>query len=141
MGYKSFEDANLYGRDIPSLLRIHAGWSENVDNWAEAPEYAPVPVVTNTGIDYTNREYDEQYVDTILGPSPPLLTDLCVRSSKPFFDPSRLNKTMSMTVQLKSEDVARTLKSWVVKGALAPTSDFFQVFKSKSNKITYAADD
>ncbi|CAH2065070.1 unnamed protein product, partial [Iphiclides podalirius] len=141
LGYNAFEYANLYGRDITSLLRVHAGWGENVDNWSEAPEYAPVPVVTETGIDYTNREYDERYVETVLGPNPPHLTDLCVTSARPFFDPTRLNKPMNLTLQLKSEDVARTLKLWVQKGAIAPTSSLFNVFKMKSNRIDLAADE
>ncbi|CAK1592370.1 unnamed protein product [Parnassius mnemosyne] len=142
LGYESFVDASLHGRDIPSLLRIHAGWSENADHLKEIPEYDPVPVLTKTGIDYTNKMYDEQYVDNILGPDPPLLTDLCIKSSKMFFDPQRLNKPMNLTMQLKSEDVAKTLKSWVMIGAVAPTSDFFQIFnKLKSNKITYTAEE
>ncbi|CAG4995339.1 unnamed protein product [Parnassius apollo] len=142
LGYKTFEDVSLHGRDIPSLLRIHAGWSENVDRLTEIPEYAPVPIVTNTGIDYTYKTYDQQYVDNILGPNPPLLTELYIKSSKMFFEEQRLNKQMNLTLQLKTEDVAKTLKSWVQIGALAPTSELFHIFqKIKSNKITYTAEE
>ncbi|KAL0808915.1 hypothetical protein ABMA28_012581 [Loxostege sticticalis] len=143
LGYTEYVNANLHGRDIPSLLRISdPRWNENVDHLAQPPEYAPVPTITKNGIDYTNRTYDEQYVDNLIGPNPPLLTDLNIRTTKSFFDPSRLNKQMNLTIQLKSEDIAKSLKAWVSRGALAPTSDFFQIYhKIKSNKITYSRED
>lgn len=143
IGYKKYEDANLYGRDIHSLLRIHdRGWNENADHLTQIPDYQPTPIITNSGIDYTNKAYDSEYVDNLIGPNPPLLTDLNIRTTKAFFDPSRLNKQINLTVQLKSDDVAKTLKSWVMKSALAPTSDFFQIFHQiKSNKVTYCRED
>ncbi|XP_013189851.2 uncharacterized protein LOC106134371 [Amyelois transitella] len=143
LGYSKYEDANLYGRDIRSLLRIHdRGWNENADHLTQIPDYQPAPVITNSGIDYTNKTYDSEYVDNLIGPDPPLLTDLNIRTTKSFFDPSRLNKQINLTVQLKSDDVAKTLKNWVMKSALAPTSDFFQIFHQiKSNKVTYCRED
>ncbi|XP_049884305.1 uncharacterized protein LOC126379552 [Pectinophora gossypiella] len=139
LGFRKHEDAQLFGRDVKSLLRIHnQNHSEDVNHLAGTPEYNPIPVVTATGIDYTNKTYDEHYVDNLLGPNPPLLTDLIISCNKPFFDASRLDKKINLTVQLRSEDVSKTLKAWVSKNAIAPTSDFFQIFhKIKSNKITF----
>ncbi|XP_026325531.1 uncharacterized protein LOC113234436 [Hyposmocoma kahamanoa] len=142
LGFKTYEDAKLFGRDIHSLLRIHdRANNENVNHLAEIPEYNPIPIVTKSAntvtIDYTNRNYNEQYVDNLLGPDPPLLTDLIVNSTENFFDPSRLQKRININVQLKSEDVAKTLKVWVSKGAIPPTSLFFNIFrKIKSNKFS-----
>ncbi|KAI5639321.1 hypothetical protein NE865_08181 [Phthorimaea operculella] len=143
LGYRSHEDAQLSGRDVRSLLRVHDRHCTALANHlANPPEYNPQPVLTNTGIDYTNKAYNEQYVEEILGPDPPLLTDLTISSAKPFFDPSRLNKKITLTVTLKSEDVAKSLKTWVSKGAITPTSDFFQIFhKVKSNKIMFQDDE
>ncbi|CAH0757609.1 unnamed protein product [Diatraea saccharalis] len=143
LGYKEFVDAKLYGSDVNSLLRINdRACNENVEHLHELPTYEPTPVITKQGIDYTNRAYDEKYIDNILGPSPPLLTDLKITSHKTFFDPSKLNKQINLRFHLKSDDVAKSLKSWVVKGALAPTSDFFHIFnKIKSNNITYTRED
>lgn len=143
LGYKSFENANLYGRDVKSLLQINdRAWNANADHLTEIPEYAPIPIVTSKGIDYTNKTYDENYVDSLLGPNPPVLTDLNIKTTKSFFDPSNLDKNINLNVSLKCENVAKTLKCWVTKGALAPTSDFFQIFHQiKSNKISYSRDD
>ncbi|KAM3955987.1 uncharacterized protein ACR2FA_010041 [Aphomia sociella] len=143
LGYKKFEDANLYGRDIRSLLQIHnRRFTENADHLTDIPDYAPVPITTSSGIDYTYKNYDNEYVENILGPNPPLLTNLNITTTKKFYDPSKLNKQMNLRVSLKSDDVAMTLKSWVGKSALAPTSDFFKIFHQiKSNKVTYCRDD
>ncbi|KAJ8724597.1 hypothetical protein PYW08_016071 [Mythimna loreyi] len=140
LGYKTYENANLYGRDVKSLLRINnRSWNANAEHLAAIPEYAPVPVITENGIDYTNKTYDENYVDAILGPDPPVITDLNIETTKDFFDKSRLNKTIKLTVNLKTENLAKTLKSWVAKGAIAPTSDLIQIFHQiKSNKINYS---
>ncbi|XP_063836355.1 uncharacterized protein LOC135085492 isoform X2 [Ostrinia nubilalis] len=142
LGYKEYQNMNLHGHDIDSLLRISdPAWNGPADHLSAPPDYAPAPVVTPNGIDYTNKTYDERYVDQIIGPQPPLLTDITITATKSFFDPSRLNKQMNLTVRLKSDDVAKSLKSWVSRGALAPTSDFFQIYhKIKSNKITYTQD-
>lgn len=136
-------NANLYGRDVKSLLRVNDGsWTTNTDHLTGIPEYAPVPVITNSGIDYTNKKYDETYVENLLGPDPPLITDLNIKIVKGFFDRSRLELPISLSVNIKSDDVAKSLKSWVTKGALAPTSDFFLIFKQiRSNKITYERED
>jgi hypothetical protein len=125
-----------------SLLRISdEAWNENADHLNELPSYEPAPIITRTGIDYTNKTYDERYVEHILGPDPPLLTDLKIETTKTFFDPTKLSKPINLKIQLRSEDVAKSLKGWVTRGALAPTSDLFQIFhKIKSNKITYVQD-
>lgn len=142
LGYKKYEDAKLCGRDIKSLLRINdRGNDGNVDHLAEIPEYNPVPVVTKFAntvtIDYTNKAYNEQYIDKLLGPDPPLLTELTVTTTSNFYDPSRLQKKMNVRLHLKSENVAQTLKAWACKGAMPPTSDLFNIFhKIKSNKCT-----
>ncbi|RVE40787.1 hypothetical protein evm_014563 [Chilo suppressalis] len=143
LGYKDFVNSKLYGRDVISLLRINdRACNENVEFLSSMPAYEPTPVITKNGIDYTNKAYDEKYVDGILGPNPPLLTDLKISTHESFFDPTRLNKQMNLRIQLKSQDVAKSLKAWVLKGALAPTSDFFQIFnKIKSNNITYVRED
>ncbi|CAB3238080.1 unnamed protein product [Arctia plantaginis] len=143
LGYKKYVNANLYGRDVKSLLRINNGsWTANADHLTEIPEYAPVPIITNTGIDYTNKAYDENYVENLLGPDPPLITDLNIKTTKNFFDRSRLDKQISLSVNIKTDDVAKSLKCWVSKGALAPTSDFFHIFRQiKSNKISYDRED
>ncbi|XP_068627309.1 uncharacterized protein [Battus philenor] len=136
LGYASFEDAKLHGYDIPSLLRIHGGSKENVDYMPQLPEYCPVPVITKSGIDYTNRAYIENYVNTVLGPNPPVLTELRVNTSMRFFDQTILNKSMKLEMKLHSEDVAKTLKAWAIQGVISPTSKFFNVFNMlKSNKI------
>ncbi|KAF9821515.1 hypothetical protein SFRURICE_014279 [Spodoptera frugiperda] len=81
LGYKSYEIADLHGRDIPSLLRINdRAWNTNADHLAEIPEYAPTPIITETGIDYTYKAYDENYVENILGPNPPKITDLTIKT-------------------------------------------------------------
>lgn len=129
---------------MKSLLRIiNRSWTANPEHLAEMPEYNPTPVITSTGIDYTNKNYDENYVENIIGPNPPILTELNIKTTKEFFDRSRLDKTINLSVNLKTDDVAKTLKSWVTKGALAPTSDlFFKIFhETKSNKICYSRDD
>ncbi|KAL4705094.1 hypothetical protein ACJJTC_002742 [Scirpophaga incertulas] len=143
LGYNEHQDAKLSGRDITSLLRIsNKAWNGNADHLYQIPAYQPAPVILNNGIDYTNKAYDENYVDSILGPNPPLLTELTITTHKSFFDPSRLQKMMNLTIKLKSDDVAKSLKSWVMNRALAPTSEFFQIFHNiKSNKITYSKDD
>ncbi|CAH0698251.1 unnamed protein product [Spodoptera exigua] len=143
LGYKAYEIADLHGRDIPSLLRINdRAWNANADQLAEIPEYAPTPIITETGIDYTYKAYDENYVENILGPDPPKITDLTIKTSKPFFDASRLNKNINITINIKTDDLARSLKSWVSKGAIAPTSDLIKIFHQiKSNKISYSRDD
>ncbi|XP_004922229.1 uncharacterized protein LOC101738918 [Bombyx mori] len=143
LGYRKYEDAKLHGKDIPSLLRINdRAWSGMAQNLASVPDYAPKPILTYNGIDYTNRTYDAEYIENILGPDPPLLTDLTIKTSKPFFDASMLSKNINMKITLKSENVAETLKSWVVKGALAPTSEFFHIFHNiKSNNISRNIDD
>ncbi|XP_072946918.1 uncharacterized protein [Epargyreus clarus] len=143
LGYQKYEDASLHGRDVASLLRIHnQGSTGRAEHLAGLPEYQPVPSVTSSGVDYTNRSYDEQYVKAIVGPDPPLLTSLTVNIAKPFFDSHRLDKKMKIKFHLRSEDIAKTLTTWAEKGALAPTSDLFQIFhKIKSNNITYDVDD
>ncbi|KAG6459859.1 hypothetical protein O3G_MSEX011653 [Manduca sexta] len=142
LGYKKYEDAGLHGRDVASLLRIYnRAHNGEADHLAHVPEYAPVPTITPNGIDYTNKTYDNSYVDNILGPNPPLLTDLTIKSVKPFFNRDMIDKNISLKIVLKSEDVAKTLKCWVTKRALAPTSDFFQIFHNiKSNMIMYNKD-
>lgn len=117
-------------------------YNEHADNIDGVPEYAPVPVATRSGIDYTNRHYDEDYVDNILGPDPPLLTELNITAIKPFSDKTLLDKQISLKIQLKSDDIAMTLKSWAKNGALAPNCEFLQIFdKIKSNNIVYNKDD
>ncbi|XP_059047617.1 uncharacterized protein LOC131843044 [Achroia grisella] len=143
LGYNKYEDANLYGKDIRSLLQIYdRKFTENADHLTEIPEYAPVPVTTRSGIDYTYKAYDADYVQNILGPNPPLLTNLNITTTKKFYNPSVLNKQINLRVTLKSDNVATTFKSWVAKSALAPTSDFFKIFHQiKSNKVTYCKED
>ncbi|XP_045508934.1 uncharacterized protein LOC123704591 [Colias croceus] len=138
LGYETYENAHLNGRDIHSLLRIYnTGNTDLADHLAGLPEYRVLPVVTKSGIDYTGRNYDEEYVQKIIGPDPPHLSKLTLTSEKDFFDPERLNKKMKLTLNLKSEDVAKSLFSWALKGAIAPTSELFTIFhKIKSNKIT-----
>lgn len=104
----------------------------------EPPQYDPRPVLTQNGIDYTHQTYNEAYVDQMLGPEPPLLNNLDIKSEKPFFDTSRLNKTMTVSMSLKSEDVAQTLRSWVSVKAIPPTSELIKIFHHlRSNKFTY----
>ncbi|KAI8431370.1 hypothetical protein MSG28_015904 [Choristoneura fumiferana] len=144
LGYKAYEDENLHGRDIPSLLRIHdRKWNEdNIQLLNGIPEYKPTPVITDNGIDFTNKTYNEEYVEKLLGPNPPLLTDLKIQSSPAFFDPARMKKDINVTIDLKSEDVAKTLKEWVKKGALAPNSPLIQIFhEMQSNSISYQAEE
>ncbi|XP_075989769.1 uncharacterized protein LOC142985459 [Anticarsia gemmatalis] len=142
LGYKKHENAHLYGKDIPSLLHITNGSTNLPEHLAEIPEYAPMPVITTTGIDYTNKIYDENYVENLLGPNPPLITDLNIKTTKLFFDTNRLNKSINLNVCIKTDDVAKSLKSWVSKGALAPTSEFFHIFRElRSNKISYVNED
>ncbi|XP_052748274.1 uncharacterized protein LOC113513370 isoform X2 [Galleria mellonella] len=143
LGYNKYQDANLYGRDIRSLLQIFdRRYTENADHLTEIPEYTPVPVTTRSGIDYTYKTYDIQYVDNLLGPDPPLLTNLNISTTKQFFDPFILNKQINLRVTLKSDNIASTFKAWVEKSALAPTSDFFKIFHQiKSNKVTYCKED
>nr|XP_026483162.1 uncharacterized protein LOC113391416 [Vanessa tameamea] len=143
LGYKKFEDASLNGRDIHSLLRIYnTNHNEHPDFLASLPEYNILPITARSGIDYTGRKMDEEYASQILGPDPPQLARLTVSSEKEFFAPERLNKKMKLTLQLKSEDIAKTLQFWAAKGAILPTSDLFQIFhKIKSNKIHIEADD
>ncbi|CAG4969839.1 unnamed protein product [Colias eurytheme] len=139
LGYEKYEDAHLNGPDIHSLLRIYnTGNTDLADHLAGLPEYRVLPVVTKSGIDYTGRKYDEEYVQKVIGPDPPHLSKLTLTSEKDFFDPERLNKNMKLTLNLKSEDVAKSLYSWALKGAIAPTSELFHIFhKIKSNKITF----
>ncbi|XP_013163473.1 PREDICTED: uncharacterized protein LOC106114715 [Papilio xuthus] len=135
LGYKNFTDANLNGRHIPSLLRIHGGWDENLGYMTEIPKYDPVPIVTKTGIDYTNKAYDEHYVNTILGPDPPLLTDLHITTAKMFFN-NMDNRLITIKAHLSSQNIAKTLKTLVIKGALRPTSELLHVLHTaKSNRL------
>lgn len=143
LGYKKYENANLHGRDIKSLLRINnESWKTNPDHLEGIPEYCPIPTITNNGIDYTYRQYDEAFADNLLGPNPPLITDMNIKTTNYFFDRSFLDKHINLTVSIKTDSVAKTLKAWVSKGALAPTSDFFPIFREiKSNKISYSRED
>ncbi|XP_045456210.1 uncharacterized protein LOC123666047 [Melitaea cinxia] len=143
LGYKKYEDASLNGRDINSLLRIHnTNHNEHPDFLANLPEYNIMPVAVRNGIDYTGRKMDQEYASQILGPDPPQLAKLTVTAEKEFFAPEKFNMKMKLTIQLKSEDIAKTLQCWAAKGAILPTSDLFQIFhKIKSNKIHIEADD
>nr|XP_049696027.1 uncharacterized protein LOC110381318 [Helicoverpa armigera] len=143
LGYKKYENANLSGRDIQSLLRISdRAWNANAEHLTEIPDYAPIPVITECGIDYTHKKYDEEYIDNILGPNPPIITDLTINSTRPFIDRSRLDKNIKLSLSIHTEDLAKTLKSWANKGAIGPTSEFFQIFhKIKSNNINYCKED
>ncbi|CAG9577611.1 unnamed protein product [Danaus chrysippus] len=143
LGYQKYEDASLNGHDIGSLLRIfNANNNENPDFLARIPEYFVAPCITRGGIDFTGRKTDEKYTDDVLGPDPPRLDKLVVTAQRKFFDPERLNKEMRITIQLKSEDIAQTLKCWASKGAVLPTCQLFQIFnKTKSNKIHIDAND
>ncbi|KPJ19913.1 hypothetical protein RR48_01549 [Papilio machaon] len=135
LGYKTFSDANLNGRHIPSLLRIHGGWDENQGYMTEIPKYDPVPIVTKTGIDYTNKAYDEHYVNTILGPDPPLLTDLHITTSKMLFN-NVDDKLINLKAHFSSQDIAKTLKTFVSKGSLAPNSELLHILHTaKSNRL------
>ncbi|XP_038221385.1 uncharacterized protein LOC119839237 [Zerene cesonia] len=142
LGYEKYEDANLNGRDVHSLLRIYnTSNTDHADHLAGLPEYQVLPYVTKSGVDYTGRMYDEEYVKKIIGPDPPNLSKLTLTSERDFFDPERLNKKIKLTLNLRSEDVARTLHSWALKGAISPTSELFYIFhKIKSNKITFNAE-
>ncbi|XP_063372078.1 uncharacterized protein LOC134660264 [Cydia amplana] len=143
LGYKTYTDESLHGRDIPSLLRIHARGSggDHVE-LRGAPEYRPQPLLTDNGIDFTYKGYNEEYMELVMGPDPPLLTNLKIQTSEPFYDPNRLNKNINLTIELKSPDIAATLKEWVRLGALAPTSPLVQIFhQTQSSSITYQRDD
>ncbi|CAH2083778.1 unnamed protein product [Euphydryas editha] len=137
LGYKKYEDASLNGHDKSSLLRIYNTNHNEHPNFLDSlPEYNIMPITVRNGIDYTGRKMDEEYASQILGPDPPQLSRLTVTAEKEFFAPERLNKKMKLTIQLKSEDIAKTLQYWAAKGAILPTSDLFQIFnKIKSNKI------
>ncbi|KPJ00520.1 hypothetical protein RR46_07110 [Papilio xuthus] len=101
----------------------------------EIPKYDPVPIVTKTGIDYTNKAYDEHYVNTILGPDPPLLTDLHITTAKMFFN-NMDNRLITIKAHLSSQNIAKTLKTLVIKGALRPTSELLHVLHTaKSNRL------
>lgn len=81
-------------------------------------------------------------MDNLIGPDPPLLTNLDIQSSKQFFDPSQLDKKVSVCITLKSEDVAATLKRWVAVKAITPTSEFFHILSDlKSNKLNDVGED
>ncbi|XP_063545208.1 uncharacterized protein LOC134753292 [Cydia strobilella] len=144
LGYKTHTDESLHGRDIPSLLRIHARGSgaDHVQLLEGAPEYRPQPLLTDNGIDFTYKGYNEEYMELVMGPDPPLMTDLKIQTSEPFFDPNRLKKNINLTIELKSPDIASTLKEWVKLGALSPTSPLVQIFhQTQNNSIAYQRDD
>ncbi|XP_048002798.1 uncharacterized protein LOC125239300 [Leguminivora glycinivorella] len=142
LGYKTFTDESLHGRDIPSLLRVHARGAADHEDILGAPEYRPQPLLTDNGIDFTYKGYNEEYMEQVMGPSPPLMTDLKIQTSEPFFDPNRLKKNINLTIELKSTDIASTLKQWVKLGALKPTSPLVQIFhQTQSNSIVYQRDD
>ncbi|KAJ0169278.1 hypothetical protein K1T71_015162 [Dendrolimus kikuchii] len=142
LGYRSYEYAMLYGCDIHSLLRISSDvWTTEANNLATPLTYNPTPLITKNGIDYTNKDYNINYVDNILGPNPPLLTELNINSSKMFYDRDILNKPFNLKVNIKTSNLAETLKSWAVKEAIEPTSELLSIFhKCKSNCIEYSRD-
>ncbi|XP_050677019.1 uncharacterized protein LOC126973727 [Leptidea sinapis] len=137
LGYQTFENALLHGKDKDSLLRAHNPMENEVaDHLAERPEYRPIPCITRGGIDYTGMTNDEEYVKRILGPNPPILTELSITTEKDIYDPTEGTRRMKMTFELKSKNIAKTLQEWVAKGAIAPTSELFYIFNEiKSNKI------
>ncbi|XP_041983894.1 uncharacterized protein LOC121736630 isoform X2 [Aricia agestis] len=143
LGYKKFEDAGLNGRDVYSLLRIiNGGNTELPDHLAELPEFDDGPCTVKGGIDFTGRAAADRYAAAALGPDPPQLTKLAVTANKKFFNPDILNKKMKITIQLKSDDIAKTLHTWAVKRAIHPMSDWFRVFhQAKSNKLQVDFDD
>ncbi|GBP65685.1 hypothetical protein EVAR_98398_1 [Eumeta japonica] len=143
LGYNNYVDARLHGQDIVSLLRIiDRTWNKDMNNLVTIPEYNPGPVITKNGIDFTNQSYNNMYIDNLIGPNPPLLRDLDVRSIQPFFDSSILNEDMAVSLTIKSENVAETLKAMVKNRSLGPTSIMFQIFnETKSNTVVYRPDD
>ncbi|KAG7306715.1 hypothetical protein JYU34_008141 [Plutella xylostella] len=143
LGYRKYTNADLNGRDLQSLLRIvDRTWNTQPQQLTEMPEYDPQPVVTENGIDFTNRAYNAQYVESIIGADPPLLNSLEIKSERPYAHPSRLKKNIAIGFSLKTENLAETLKHWVGVMAIPPTSDFVKIFHElKSNRITYHRDD
>ncbi|KOB77102.1 Uncharacterized protein OBRU01_04667 [Operophtera brumata] len=116
LGYAGYENAQLHGKHVASLLRIaDPAWTAHADHLSHPPEYCPGPTLLSNGIDYTHAHYDEAYVDSVIGPNPPLLTDLDINSTKMFFDRSKLDKAIKLSARLKTDDICRTLKTWVGK--------------------------
>lgn len=143
IGYKTYKDELLHGPDLISLYRIvDRNMDNNINRLFDRPQCKLVPEVTANGYDYTNRKHVAEHVDNLLGPDPPLLTHLEITSVKPFFDDSILDKPMRMSLVLKSDNVAETLKSWAVDRVIGPDSALLDVFHStRSNNVLYDCDD
>lgn len=87
LGYESFEDVSLSGQDIDSLFRIYnTGNTNRAEHLSGLPEYNPMPAITNSGIDYTGKNYDKLYVQQIVGPDPPVIKCLKIKAEKQYFN-------------------------------------------------------
>ncbi|XP_047522750.1 uncharacterized protein LOC125061378 isoform X3 [Pieris napi] len=142
LGYETYEDVSLSGQHIDSLLRIYnTGNTNQAEHLSGLPEYNPTPIITQSGIDYTGKAYDEHYVQQIIGPDPPIVRMLKIKTEKEYFNRNILNKEIKMEMDLKTEDVAKSLIHWAKLGAIPPTSELFHIFhKTKSNNFVYRGD-
>ncbi|XP_023944785.2 uncharacterized protein LOC112050695 [Bicyclus anynana] len=138
LGYRKFEDAQLNGKDIPSLLNIIDSGT-NTANIANMPEYVGVPCVVRGGYDFTNRHASREYLSQMFGPSMPILDTLTLQSESDFYDPAILNKKMKVTLKIKADDTFKVLQQWVEDRVIQPTSEIFHAFHTlKSNQIQFS---